>query len=318
MTYTIGDRRITLDENLLETDKLLILAHSKLFKYCLNNATSKFLLNVKKIVHLYTDIVTIYLTLLGKIPNYDDITRMTRNVRTNLSSLENELNNIFGTYISEGSHTKKANWEDKNYEHNVKRMSLMILDLAIESFEMIISNFNCIELFFNSFDNLKKLLIPFLFKQTKSILKSLHKAHYLYKLTTIADDIVSIMEITPPITKQLKKIEKITSGIERESIILETAFLTFDPSLQQYTSILLGRAILKRTIDERDCQIIKRREVCYQAAEHVVSIPLTEEQTSTLLMVQLMKYFSYLVLFLVGLFSLMLYRLLKVLVGRMT
>ena len=69
---------------------------------------------------------------------------------------------------------------------------------------------------------------------------------------------------------------------------------------------------------QRDCQIIKRREVCYQAAEHVVSIPLTEEQTSTLLMVQLMKYFSYLVLFLVGLFSLMLYRLLKVLVGRMT
>ncbi|KAK6459285.1 uncharacterized protein RJT20DRAFT_14957 [Scheffersomyces xylosifermentans] len=315
MTYTIGDRKITLDNELSPSDMQLVLAHSKLFKYCLNNATYKFLINLKKLVHLYTDIVTIYATLLGKIPNYEDITRMTRNTRANISNLETDFNSIFGETIH-GSLSKKFNWEEKNYEHTVKDMTLLILDSSLESFELIIKNLNCIDIFFNNFDNLKKLLIPYLLSQTKSIHKSLHKAHYLYKLTTITDDIASLKELTPPIIKQLKKIEKITSGIERESIILETAFMTFDPSLQSYTSILLGKAILKRSVDDRDCQIIKRREVCFQAAEHVVSIPLTEDQSSSLSMKQLAKYFSYVAIVVVGLLSVMLYRLLNVLIGR--
>ena len=116
---------------------------------------------------------------------------------------------------------------------------------------------NCIDVFFNSFDNLKKLLISFLSSQTKSIQKLMVKALYLFKLTTIVDEVSSIKDLTPTIIKQLRKIEKITGGIERELIILDTAFVTFDPSLQQYTSILLGKAILKRDVDDADCQIIK-------------------------------------------------------------
>lgn len=314
MTYTIGDRRITLDDELSPHDRQLVLAHSKLFKYCLNNAAYKFLINVKKIIHLYSDIITIYLTLLRKIPDYDDVTLMTNKVKLNLIRLEDDLNRVFGDAIT-GSPAKKGNWEDKHYASNVRQLAMLILDLCIEAFDAIVKNLNCIDLFFNNFNNLRKLLIPYLTNQTKSVAKSLAKAHYLFKLTTITDEIASISELTAPVIKQLRKIEKITSGIEREALILETAFAAFDPSLQQYTSILLGRAILKRTIDERECQIIKRREVCFRAAEHVGSIPLTEDQATLSSMDYLAQYLSYVVLVLVALISVILYRLIKVVFG---
>lgn len=315
MTYTVGDRRISIDNDELDaSEKDLILAHLKLFKYCLNNASYKFLISLKKIVHLYSDIITIYSTLLRKVPNYDDITLMTNRTRLNLLKLEDDFNKLLGDKC-QGDHTKKGQWEDKNYETEVKRICLLCVESLNEIFELIVKNLNCIDVFFNSFDNLKKLLIPFLSSQTKSIQKLMVKALYLFKLTTIVDEVSSIKDLTPTIIKQLRKIEKITGGIERELIILDTAFVTFDPSLQQYTSILLGKAILKRDIDDADCQIIKRREVCFQAAEHVVSIPLTEDQSSNLSMKHLVKYIVYICILLAVILSLVLYRIVKVMVG---
>lgn len=315
MTYTVGDRRISIDKDELDaSEKDLILAHLKLFKYCLNNASYKFLISLKKIVHLYSDIITIYSTLLRKVPNYDDITLMTNKTRLNLLKLEDDFNKLFGDKF-QGDSTTKGNWEDKNYELEVKRICLLCVESLNETFESINKNLNCIDVFFNTFDNLKKLLIPFLSSQTKSIQKLMVKALYLFKLTTIVDEISSIKELTPTIIKQLRKIEKITGGIERELIILDTAFVTFDPSLQQYTSILLGKAILKRDIDDSDCQIIKRREVCFQAAEHVVSIPLTEDQSSNLTMKHLVKYIVYICILLAVVLCLMLYRIAKVIIG---
>lgn len=311
----MGDRRISIDKDELDaSEKDLILAHLKLFKYCLNNASYKFLMSLKKIVHLYSDIITIYSTLLRKVPNYDDITLMTNRTRLNLLKLEDDFNKFLGDKL-QGDSTKKGNWEDKSYELEVKRICLLCVESLNEIFELINKNLNCIDVFFNTFDNLKKLLIPFLSSQTKSIQKLMVKALYLFKLTTIVDEVSSIKELTPTIIKQLRKIEKITGGIERELIILDTAFVTFDPSLQQYTSILLGKAILKRDIDDSDCQIIKRREVCFQAAEHVVSIPLTEDQSSNLTMKHLVKYIVYVCILLAVVLSLMLYRIAKVIIG---
>lgn len=315
MTYTVGDRKICIDKDELDQqEKDLILAHLKLFKYCLNNACYNFLINLKKIVHLYGDIITIYSTLLRKVPNYDDITLMTNRTRLNLLKLEDDFNQIFGEKY-QGDHWKKGNWEEKNYEMETKKMCVLFVESLIEVFELIIKNLNCIDVFFNSFDNLKKLLIPFLLSQTMSIQKLMTKALYLFKLTTIVDEVSSFTDLTPAIIKQLRKIEKITSSIERELIILDTAFVTFDPSLQQYTSILLGKAILKRDIDNADCQIIRRREVCFQAAEHVVSIPLTEDQSSNISMKHLVKYTVYVCILLLIIIGFMFYRLINVVVG---
>lgn len=313
MTYTIGDRQITLDADISESDKQLILLHARLFKYCLNHATYRFLVHVKKIIHLYTDIITIYATLLRKIPNYDDVTTMTNRTKLELVRLEDDLNRNFGQYPDFS--IKRALWEDRHYETNVKPVAVLVLDLCIETFDAVTKTLHCIDLFFNSFNNLKKLLIPFLTNQTIAISRSFSKAHYLFLLSTITDDVTSIHELTPPIVKQLKKIEKITSGIEREAVILDTAFSTFDPSLQQYTGILLGRAILKRRVSDHDCQIIHRRDVCFQAAEHVGSIPLTEELSSSVSLSELKRDLFYVVLVLIAILVVMLYRLFGVAMG---
>ncbi|ODV81054.1 uncharacterized protein CANTADRAFT_25324 [Suhomyces tanzawaensis NRRL Y-17324] len=272
MTYTIGDRSITLDA-LSEDDHQLILAHSQVFKYCLNNAVYTLLLKVKKVVHLYSDVMTIYSTLLRKIPDYDDITMMANKVKMHLMKVEEDLDAIFG---AEEDTAPRRHWESLSYERSTKKVSLLVIRSTIESFDQIAKTLNCIEIFFNSFNNLKKLLIPYLTTQTMAVSRCLAKIHYLLGITTIVDD---IPDLSPPIVKQLKKIEKITTGMEREGLILDAAFLTFEPSLQQYTRVLLGKAILKRDISDTDCQLIKRREVCFQAAEFVGSIPLTEEQS---------------------------------------
>lgn len=321
MTYTIGDQKINIDGDLLsESERQLIAAHLQLFKVCLNNASFKFLLHLKKIVHLYCDIITIYSTLLRKVPNYDDITAMTSATKLDLLRLEEDFNAVFGPKVNSSGSFSRLNWESKSYENDIKTVLGLFLESAIENFDGLIRNLNCIDIFFNTFDNLKKLLIPFLLNQTRAIHKLLLKALYLFKLHTAADDVEALIgaagagQLLPSLMKHLRKIEKITTGIERELIILDTAFVTFDPSLQQYTSILLGKAILKRDIALSECQIIRRRDVCFQAAEHVVSIPLTEDQSTNLLMKHFTKYVTYAGAVVILIVALVLYRLFKVLV----
>ncbi|CAI5758668.1 unnamed protein product [Candida verbasci] len=310
MPYTIGDRKISLDSNLTDSDKKLIITHSKIFKYCLNNAIYKYIINVKKIIHLYSDIITIYSTLLKKIPNYDDITSMTSKINIIILKLEDDFNEIFGKLNEENF----ENWEDKNYDNDIKPSCKLIINTTSEIFEHhIISNLSCIEIFFKNFNNLKKLLIPYLTEQTKTIIKSLSKGTQLFIISVIVDNITSESDFD---LSNFKKIEKITTSFERESLILNTAFLTFNNSLKQYTSILLGKAILKRDIDLSQCELIKRRDICFQASEHVVSIPLTEEQISNKTMKNLSKYLFYIIFGLILLISIVFYRIFKVIVCR--
>lgn len=312
MTYSIGDRLIDLDESKLsESDKELILAHLKLFKYCLNQITYKFLLNLKNVVHLYSDIITIYSLLLEKVPHYDDVTAMTLQTKVQVLKIEEDLNNIFGPYLPDKEPTK-FDWQEKHYENHIKHLTLLILESCQEGFEVMLKNLNCIDIFFNNFNNLKNLLIPLLLNQTKVFQRSFTKSLYLFKLNTIVDDIDNIKQLTPPIIKQLQRIEKITNGIERESMLLSSGFVAFDKLLQQYTYILLGKAILKREINDNECQMIKRRDVCFQAAEHVVSIVLTDEQNAGFSRKQLAQNVAYVLVVLAVITSIMIDRLFKV------
>lgn len=311
MPYTIGHRRITLDSTQLsESDKQLILQHRKVFRYCLNDAAYRYFINLKKIIHLYGDIITIYSTLLRKVPNYDDITKMTNKCKLALLKLEEDFNDIFGVEINISF---SRQWQDKSYE-SVQGLGSLLTRSTIEAFGYVVKNLNCIEIFFKHYSNLKKLLIPYLGEQTESIMRSLQKTAWLFDYVTIVDQLSTIDELTEPIMKQLKKIEKMTSGLEKETIILDRAFITFDPSLKQYTSILLGKAILKQEVDIRNCELIKRRDVCFQAAEHVVSIPLTEQQQTNPIK-DFSAYLTYLAMFLVVLIGFIIYRLFKVLFG---
>lgn len=292
MTYLIADRTISLNgQPLTEEEQQLIRAHPQMIKNCLNYTTYKYLLSIKKIIHLYCDIITIYSTLLLKVPNYDDVTVMTNKTKFNLTRLEEDLNQIFGKDL----HTVTDGWEERHYERLVKPLAILILKSCNESFDILFKNLNCIDVFFLTFDNLKKLLIPCLLNHTQIIQKLITGAIFLFGLTTIADDIGDIIEFDSTIIEQLTKIDSITSGIEREHNLLQMILTTVNPSLQQYTSILLGKAILKRDVNEAECQIIRRRDVCFQAAEHVVSIPLTSDQNENLSMQNIPQYLFYLV-----------------------
>lgn len=336
MHYTVGSSALRLHfESRDEADAArdhnmrILTAHPRLLRHCLNEASFRFLVRLKRIVHLYCDIATIYSTLLRKIPYYDDITSMSNRTKHHLLMLEQDFNALVGPESpdmrDEFMVQNRGLWESRAYESHVKKLCVLSVESAIEVFDAATKTINCIDIFFNDFDNLKKLLIPFLASHTKSLQHLLTKALYLFKLTTVADDVEKIIQsgsnhetgeqpdlavqMDPSVCKQLRKIEKITAGIERESTILRTLFRTFDPSLQQYTSILLGKAILKRDVDPRDCQIVRRRNICFQAAEHVVSIPLSEGQFSTLSIKSMTRYVMWALFVLFLLVSLMVHRL---------
>ncbi|EMG46210.1 hypothetical protein G210_3546 [Candida maltosa Xu316] len=242
---------------------------------------------------------------------------MTNKCKLHVLAFEDDYNELFGPYTTSLQEYKKvnSNWEEKSYSNNIQPSSLELIGSTLEIFEEISKNLVLIDLFFESFNNLKKLLIPFLNEQTKSVIQSLVKLKQFLNVTISVDQPLDLEDYNELVN--MKKVEKITSGIERESIILETAFLTFNTSLKQYTSILLGKAILKRDVDARDCELIARRAICYQAAEHVVSIPLTEDSPNknNNPMEYLSKYLAYVVFSLVILVSIILYRLFKVLLS---
>ncbi|KAI5970410.1 hypothetical protein CANMA_000573 [Candida margitis] len=325
MPYTIGNRRIKLVPDLSEEDQVLLLQNSKVFKYCLNKALLKYLINLKTIVHLYSDALTIYATLLKKIPHYEDITFMTNDCKNKILQLENDFNVIFGRntlqetdFDNDGDDVSTPmdfrHIEFQSYEQNIKPSAKLILQSTLEAFEFINKTLHCIEVFFKSFSNLKKLLVPFLKSQTTAILRSFRYVAELLQTQLIVDDIPSTFD--PTVWFQLREIERITSNLERESSTLSQAFNTFEGSLVHYTNLLLGKAILKRTIEERDCFLIRRREICYQASEHVVSIPLTEEKTSNdNPIMSFGQALTYIVMVLVALVAFVLYRLIIVMIG---
>lgn len=312
MTYLIGDQSISLEgPTLTPQEEQLIKAHPGIFKACLNSTAHQYLLSAKKIVHLYTDIVTIYSTLLLKIPNYEDIRMMASKTRMALVLLESDMNKVFGSEVS----VLNEGWETQDYEAQVKKIALVVLQSVSSAFESVYKTLSCIDVFFETFDNLKKLLVPCLLTHTRMIQKLVTGAMCFFRLSTIVNQILLLPVITPVVVKQLQKIDTITCGLERETKLLDMVYGAINPSLQQYTAILLGKAILKREVAEHSCQIVRRREICYQAAEHVVSIPLLGAPASTLYLHQFTRHiFIFFLALLVVVFAVA-YRLYNVVFG---
>lgn len=312
MTYIIGDRVITFSgKGLTPEEENIIRAHPDMLRYCLNSTVLNYLVSMKKIVHLYTDVITIYSTLLLKVPNYDDVTHMTNKTKLNFVRLEEDLNVVFGnslTSVNEG-------WEQKSYEKQLKPMVVLILKSCNELFNHLFKTLNCIDVFFLAFDNLKKLLIPCLLSHTQMIQKLIAGAIYFFGLMTVADEVSNVGEFDDTVIRQLTKIDSITSGLEREARLLDMVFTTIDSALKQYTNILLGRAILKRDVEEVECRIIKRRDVCFQAAEHVVSIPLTGDNLTALSMLHFIKHIFYFISAILVVVVVVLYRVYAVIFG---
>lgn len=320
MPYTIGKRSIILSRTLSESDQNLVLSHTQVFRHCLHSAIIKYLITLKKIVHLYTDIMTIYSTLLKKIPQYDDVTMMTNRCKNSILQLEHDFNEVFGKNVLNEAVTINSNttsttstisttsttsttsfnvldggsflpdksfpseklkqWQEQSFEQSIKPSCDTILKSSIPVFDQIAKTLVCIDLFFSEFSNLKKLLIPLMRPQTTAVQQSLKRVNQTIQNRDYNVDHLSTTEFSLKLHREIISIEQLTSLIDRESTLLLHAFNTFNSALIRYTEILLGKAILKRDIDLGDCQLIKRRDVCYQASERVVSIPLTEDKSS--------------------------------------
>lgn len=323
MTYTVGDQRIT-----LEAPDALLGAHPTLLKHCLNDASLRLLTHLKWLVHLYCDALVIYSTLLSKVPKYDDVTLLAANTLALMLDFEALLNRVLGDFDGAdaaslaralAAYCRGVDWTRRPYNCDVRRLCLLCVQLARERFALVVRCLNCVEVFFEQFDNLKRMLIPFLLAQALEIEALLARLCGWYLQSTVVDD--------PPVRpatsaagdaagdaaaamRALRAAERVTSGVERELVVFSAAFTTFDHLLQLYTAILLGRAILKRDIGERQCRIFERREVCSQAAEHVVNIPLHHDRSAH---AQLARYLAVATFVGLALVAVVAYRLMEVL-----
>lgn len=287
----------------------LIKAHPKMFRICLNNNVRKWLFTTKKTVHLLCDVITIYATLLNKVSHYDDITAMADKTRMFMTQLEEDLKTIFD------GREQLWEWDTLHFEAKSKKVATLVVRSCHKSIVEMSKCISCVELFFLQFDNLKKLIVPCLMVNIKMILRLFKKTAFYLDLATIVDSTHAISQDPLGLSSELLKIENITDSIRCELQVLETVFSTLDVSLQHYTDILLGKLILKRSIHEDEREIIKRRDVCYQAAEHVLSIPLTGEHYKPLSISDIKKQLLYLASLLVAFLAFVLYRFYKMILG---
>lgn len=331
--YFVADEVINL-QRMDEKSIHLTKKRPEIFSICLNSATQRMVVAVKKVVHVMSDVLTIYATLLDKVPHYDDITELAKNNKKTLVEIENQLNLILGNRPD----PSPTGWEHHSFDTQVRPISLLILQSCSDAFATMSRCFRCIDMLFSSFDNLKKLLVPCLLANTALVRRLVETA--VTDLETvglkvdhirgIAEDMVqwdvngsasgvndetdihstgvnderdihspsgvnfvNSTNSTNSTNSDLKKISRITGRIDREARLLAVASATLDHSLVQYTNILLGRAILKRDVAPEECLLVVRRDICAQAAEHVVSIPLTTDTSTPFTMTAVPRYLFY-------------------------
>ncbi|GEQ69703.1 hypothetical protein JCM33374_g3377 [Metschnikowia sp. JCM 33374] len=176
----------------------------------------------------------VFSTLISKIPHYEDLRLLTTKSRVGLTRLEADFNTVFGSEVDVPS----DGWEQKNYETMVKKMALVVLQSCADTFDLVAHTDGA------ETGGGSRVFFP--------------PSHHRQPDRHVA-------RVYSSVVKQLAKIDTITRGIERESKLLDMVFGSVNPSLKQYTAILLGKAILKRHIPENDCRLIHRREVCFQA-----------------------------------------------------
>lgn len=308
MSFKVGNRAIDLHGEISLEDAEFIMKRMDVFKISLFDVSYNYLISLQKVVHLYGDILTIYSTILEKIPNYDDITNLTEKVRMYILSVEFEINFALAD--------NRFKWNShKSYNLTMNKLASSILHATIAAFDKAYKAINAVDFFFSQFNNLKKLLIPCLYEKTAILLESMKKSLQLFQLNTMVDELNLFHDLNPALIKHLKKIEKVALGITRETSIMNLIFEIFDPILIGYTNVLLGKAILKREIAIDQCQLIKRRSVCIEASEHVVSILLTEEQSMMYAKNFLRKYMTWITLALFLLSCVVIRRLMIVLFG---
>lgn len=308
MTYRVGNVAVTLNDLTPEAVHL-IKAHPEMFRICLNNNVRGWLITTKKTVHLLCDVMTIYATLLNKVSHFDDITAMADKTRMFMTQLEEDLNTIFDRKL------QLWKWDTLSFEGKIKKLAVLVLKSCHKSILEMSKCVSCVELFFLQFDNLKKLIVPCLMANIRMILRLFKKTAFYLELATNVDLINAISQDPTGLSSELLKIESTTDGIRCELQVLGTVFSTLDTSLQHYTDILLGKLILKRSIQEDERKIIKRRDVCYQAAEHVLSIPLTGEHHKLLCISDIKKQLLYLASLIVAFLAFVLYRFYKMILG---
>lgn len=303
MPYTIGPRQISFDQ-LQPGDWDVVRRFPTTFKTVLNSHVYVCISKVEKVVQVYLDAFIIYLTLLGKVPNFDEVATCTNRTRRAMLTLENDL----GDLLALGG----RDWELKPYSE-VRSVALLTTEATLKAFQLARETMAIISAFFEPFNNLEKLLIPYAHTITDQVEMTLTAASAAYKISVDVDHIPELITDdgpTPETLQQLETIQHLTLQIQKQAQHLETVFRLVDTLLVRYSQVILGKGILKREVDATECLLVRRRNVCFLAAEQVVSIPLTEQAPSKLpLDVEVL---TYLVMALGGVLFIALFRIWKV------
>lgn len=269
----------------------------------------RLLVIVKRINNLFSDVITIYSTLLQKVPQYEDITNMAMKGNLYMVHLEESLNRCL--------RFKKLNDDLKTDRHveMLLLLALLVLSSAYEALKHLNKCFSCVEVFFLQFDNLRKLLIPCLTMNARMVLQLLKNSNSLIEHVTAVVQADNTILYAEQLVSIRAKLEDATGGIRRELRILETVFVTLDTSLQHYTSVLLGQLILKRQVEELERKIVARRTICQQAAEHVLSIPLSGEHQDNASALDVKSIMLYVFSLIVAIVIIVIYRFYRLLVS---
>ncbi|CAN3374944.1 hypothetical protein DIURU_003673 [Diutina rugosa] len=302
MPYTIGPRDVSL-ARLRPGDWHLLHQYPHVFAQVLNSTVFVYVSKVEQVVQLYSDALIIYSTLLAKVPNFDEVAECTNRTRRAMLALETDV----AAVLSGGG----LSWENRPYSE-VRMAALLLTEATIKAFKLAQDTMAIISSFFEPFNNLEKLLIPYAHHMTTQLESTFTTARTAFSLAIDVDSIPQWLPDTPTpeALEHLQNIDTLTVQVQKQAQYLETMFRLVDNSLVRYSQVILGKGILKREVDAAECSLIRRRNVCFSAAEQVVSIPLTEQAQSKLPMD--VEVLTYLMMALGGVLFIALFRIWKV------
>lgn len=185
------------------------------------------------------DVIIIFTTLIGKIPDYTDLKMVLQKQKTVVGMLERDLCAI----TSKGPQKlQQLRWA------TLIKFMTKTTKLLEQLYKDVLGCLRLVKHFFASFSNLKHLWINRL------------------------DDFVENLALTLAVYKDYNF--NYGGGIEDHIESMSSVNMLLEIMLLQYTKIILGKYVLKKELGDGECKLIVRRGICLRVGVSVGEIPL--------------------------------------------
>ncbi|EGW31561.1 uncharacterized protein SPAPADRAFT_62170 [Spathaspora passalidarum NRRL Y-27907] len=233
----------------------------QIFERVYYRGTGQYLISLKRELSVFYDILFTYATLLKKIPPLRDVDSLAITAKIYMESLEKDFNDAI-------TPKNMARWDQRGIDQDIKEVTLLLLDAAVEGLELTNKSINCTHLLFENFSNLSGLAIPEALNKSRAVLHSVTRVRNQLRL----------VQHWSGTDEELIYLEEASQRLIGEQRVLRDAFLVLEGSLIRYFLRVIAKNFHTDEITVEDCTFIYRRQLLSVVQYQCIVIPFDTEQ----------------------------------------